>query len=49
VKLPQIGVARPWWRRRFSVRSSEFDARAAVDALLDALAERMLWARYGLH
>jgi serine protease SohB len=48
VKLPQIGVARPWWRRRFSVRSSDSEARAVADALLDAIADRMLWARYGL-
>jgi len=48
VKLPQIGAARPWWRRRFSVRQRDSEARAVADALLDALAERMLWARYGL-
>lgn len=48
VKLPQIGVPRPWWRRRFSVRQRDSEARAVADALLDALAERMLWARYGL-
>ena len=48
VKLPQIGAARPWWRRRFSVRRRDTEARAVADALLDAIAERMLWARYGL-
>ena len=48
VKLPQIGAARPWWRRRFSVRRRDSEARAVADALLDALTERMLWARYGL-
>jgi serine protease SohB len=48
VKLPQIGAARPWWRRRFSARRRDSEARAVADALLDALAERMLWARYGL-
>jgi signal peptide peptidase SppA len=48
VKLPQIGVARPWWRRRFSVQRRDSDVRAMADGLLDALAERMLWGRYGL-
>ena len=48
VRLPQIGAARPWWRRRFSVARRDGEARAAADAVLDALAERMLWARYGL-
>ena len=48
VKLPQIGIARPWWRRRFSVRRRESEARAVADAVLDTIAERMLWARYGL-
>jgi serine protease SohB len=48
VKLPQIGAARPWWRRRLSVRRREFESGAVADAVLDAIAERMLWARYGL-
>jgi serine protease SohB len=48
VKLPQIGAAKPWWRRRLSVRSEAADARALVDGALDAGAERALWARYGL-
>jgi serine protease SohB len=48
VKLPQVGAARPWWRRRFSVRRPESDARAMADAVFDTIAERMLWARYGL-
>jgi hypothetical protein len=46
VKLPQVGAARPWWRRRLNVGPHE--ARAVADALLDAIAERSLWARYGL-
>jgi serine protease SohB len=48
VKLPQIGAARPWWRRRLSVRRRDTEAGAIVDAVLDVIAERMLWARYGL-
>jgi serine protease SohB len=48
VKLPQIGAARPWWRRRFSVGRREADALAVADAVLDSIAARMLWARYGL-
>jgi serine protease SohB len=48
VRLPQVGAVRPWWRRRFSVGRPESETRAVVDAVLDALAERMLWARYGL-
>jgi serine protease SohB len=48
VKLPQVGVARPWWRRRLNVRPSPAEARAMADALLDAIVERSLLARYGL-
>jgi len=48
VKLPHIGAARPWWRRRLNVQSSPEAARALADALLDAAIERSLWARYGL-
>jgi serine protease SohB len=48
VKLPQMGAARPWWRRRFGVRRRDLEARAVADAVLDGIAERMLWARYGL-
>jgi serine protease SohB len=48
VKLPQIGAARPWWRRRFSVGRRDADALALADAVLDGIAARMLWARYGL-
>ena len=48
VKLPQIGAARPWWRRRLSVRRRDAEAGAIADAVLDVIAERMLWARYGL-
>jgi hypothetical protein len=48
VKLPHVGAARPWWRRRLNVGSHASEARVMVDALLDAVAERALWARYGL-
>ena len=48
VKLPQIGAARPWWRRRLSVGRRDTEAGAVANAVLDAIAERMLWARYGL-
>jgi len=48
LKLPQIGAARPWWRRRLNVRPGEAIARAVVDGALDAIVERALWARYGL-
>jgi serine protease SohB len=47
VKLPQISAARPWWQRRLGLRA-RFEPRALVDGLLDGLAERALWARYGL-
>lgn len=48
VKLPHVGAARPWWRRRLRVRPGPTEARAMADALLDALVERSWWARYGL-
>jgi hypothetical protein len=48
VKLPQVGAAKPWWRRRLNVRPRAHEARAVADALLDAIVERSLWARYGL-
>jgi ClpP class serine protease len=48
VKLPQVGAARPWWRRRLRVGSHAEEAHAVADALLDTIAERWLWARYGL-
>jgi serine protease SohB len=47
LRLPQIGAARPWWRRRLNVRP-DAAARAVVDGALDALVERSLWGRYGL-
>lgn len=45
VKLPLISAVRPWWQRRLGL---EAWPRALVDAGLDSLAERALWARYGL-
>jgi serine protease SohB len=48
VRLPQIGTAKPWWRRRLSVRPGAAEARMVVDGMLDAVIERTIWARYGL-
>jgi serine protease SohB len=48
VKLPQVGAAKPWWRRRLNVGPRANEAHAVADALLDAIVERSLWARYGL-
>jgi serine protease SohB len=47
VKLPQISAVRPWWQRRLGLRA-RLEPRALVDGVLDGLAERALWARYGL-
>ena len=47
VKLPQISAARPWWQRRLGLGAG-LEPRALVDGVLDGLAERALWARYGL-
>jgi serine protease SohB len=46
VRLPQISTSRPWWQRRLGLGRLEPDA--LVDGVLDRLAERALWARYGL-
>jgi serine protease SohB len=46
VRLPQISMARPWWQRRLGIAHAW--PRALVDAVLDGLAERALWSRYGL-
>jgi serine protease SohB len=48
VRLPLIGAAKPWWRRRLNVGPGAAEARALIDGALDALIERALWARYGL-
>lgn len=47
IKLPEIGAGKPWWQRRLGV-TRPFDGAALVDGVLDGLAERALWARYGL-
>jgi serine protease SohB len=48
VKLPQVGAARPWWRRRLKVGPSASDAGAVVGGVLAAVIERELWSRYDL-
>jgi serine protease SohB len=47
VKLPQISPARFWWQRRLGLKH-RLDAGAVVAEVLDSLAERALWGRYGL-
>jgi serine protease SohB len=47
VKLRQISAVRPWWQRRLGLRAG-LEPKAVVDGVLDGLAERALWARYGL-
>ena len=42
-----MSAARPWWQRRLGFDASP-EPDALVDAILDRLAERELWARYGL-
>lgn len=50
VRLPLIGAARGWLRRRLGMAAwpPPFDAAAAVGGILAALEERAVWARYGL-
>jgi serine protease SohB len=47
LKLPQISVVRPWWQRRLRLPAA-VEPGALVDGVLDSLAERALWGRYGL-
>jgi serine protease SohB len=47
VKLPQISPARFWWQRKLGL-NRRLDAGAMAESVLDSLAERALWARYGL-
>jgi serine protease SohB len=47
VKLPPISPARFWWQRKLGLKRRT-DAGAMVEGVLDSLAERALWARYGL-
>jgi serine protease SohB len=52
VRLPMVATRRSWWQRRMSVRGALAEPAELVDAGLDSLlatlAERALWARYGL-
>jgi serine protease SohB len=48
LRLPLVGAAKPWWRRRLNVRPDAAAARAVIDGALDAVVERAHWARYGL-
>ncbi|NJO37337.1 MAG: hypothetical protein HC871_06600 [Rhizobiales bacterium] len=53
VKLPLMTRPRSWWQRRLRLGATapgvDFgEPRAWVDAALDSLEERALWARFGL-
>ncbi len=48
VKLPQISAAKSWWQRRLGIGGRGLDPGAVVADVLAGLAERSLWARYGL-
>jgi signal peptide peptidase SppA len=48
VRLRLIDGARPRWRPRLSVEVPAPDLAASASALVDAVEERALWARYGL-
>ncbi len=48
VRLPQITAARFWWQRRLGIRGRRLDAGAMLADVLDSLAERDLWSRFGL-
>ncbi len=48
VRLRLIDGARPRWRPRLSVEVPAPDLAASAAALVDAVEERALWARYGL-
>ncbi|MEE8279231.1 MAG: S49 family peptidase [Alphaproteobacteria bacterium] len=48
VRLRLIEGARPRWRPRLSVEATVPDLAASATALVDAVEERALWARYGL-
>ncbi len=48
VRLRLIEGARPRWRPRLSVEATVPDLAASATALMDAVEERALWARYGL-
>jgi serine protease SohB len=55
VRLPLVTRPRTWWQRRLRLggggtapRVDAIEPRAWVDAALDSLEERALWARFGL-
>lgn len=53
LKLPLVTKPRPWWQRRLRMGGTApgvdlTEPRAWVDAALDSLEERALWARFGL-
>ena len=48
VRLPQITAARFWWQRRLGIGGRRLDAGTMLADVLDSLAERALWARFGL-
>ena len=47
VRLPQITAARFWWQRRLGI-GRRLDAGTMLADVLDSLAERALWGRFGL-
>jgi serine protease SohB len=48
VRLPQVSTKRSWLQRRLGFGPDPSDAKAVIDGVLASLAERALWARYGL-
>jgi serine protease SohB len=49
VRMPQVGTTRRWWQRRLGLAAAPAaEPREWIDAALDSLAERALWARFGL-
>jgi serine protease SohB len=48
VRLPQVSTRRSWLQRRLGFGPDPGEAKAIVDGALASLAERALWARYGL-
>lgn len=48
VRLPQVRTKRSWLQRRLGFGPDPGDAKAVTDGVLASLAERVLWARYGL-
>lgn len=48
VRLPQVSTKRSWFQRRLGFGPDPGDAKAISDGVLASLAERALWARFGL-